>query len=81
DPGTPETDELFTSSNFMEINLKVAYTFELPRLDSSIELFSGTNNLTNNYQNNFDSGKNRDSGFIYGPAAPRSFFIGIRLFN
>lgn len=81
DPGTPETDELFTSSDFMEINLKVAYTFELPRLDSSIELFSGINNLTNNYQNNFDSGKNRDSGFIYGPAAPRSFFIGIRLFN
>jgi outer membrane receptor for ferrienterochelin and colicins len=26
-------------------------------------------------------GKNRDSGFVYGPAKPRTIFFGIRLFN
>ena len=27
--------------------------------------------------NNFDIGKERDSNFIYGPAIPRTFFLGL----
>jgi outer membrane receptor for ferrienterochelin and colicins len=81
DPGTPEQDILFQSPEFLETNLKLAYTFELQRLDSSIELFGGINNMLNQYQDDFDSGKNRDSGYVYGPARPRTFFIGLRIFN
>lgn len=81
DPGTPENDELFTSPSFMENNFKLSYTVNISRLDSSIEFFSGVSNLFNQYQNDFDSGKNRDSGYIYGPAKPRNVFFGLKIFN
>lgn len=81
DPGTPETDELFNSPSTWDINSKLSYRFNFPRIDSSIELFGGVSNMLNDYQNNFDKGKNRDSGFVYGPAKPRTIFFGIRLFN
>jgi outer membrane receptor for ferrienterochelin and colicins len=81
DPGTPETDELFNSPSTWDINSKLSYRFDFPRIDSSIELFGGVSNMLNDYQNNFDKGKNRDSGFVYGPAKPRTIFFGIRLFN
>ncbi|SHE33168.1 outer membrane receptor for ferrienterochelin and colicins [Mariniphaga anaerophila] len=81
DAGTPEQDLLFESPDFMEMNLKLGYTFKVNRLDSSIELYGGVSNLLDSYQNDFDSGKNRDSNYIYGPAQPRSYFFGIRIFN
>jgi outer membrane receptor for ferrienterochelin and colicins len=33
----------------------------------------------NAYQRDFDIGKNRDSNYIYGPGAPRTYFIALRL--
>lgn len=81
DQGTPEMDELFESPSFMETNIRLSYRFELKRIDSSIELFSGVSNLFDAYQDDFDSGKNRDSGYIYGPSKPRTVYFGIKLFN
>uniref|UniRef100_UPI003217EEB9 TonB-dependent receptor n=1 Tax=uncultured Draconibacterium sp. TaxID=1573823 RepID=UPI003217EEB9 len=81
DLGTIEQDVLFESPGFMETNLKLSYTFELKRVDSSIELFGGVSNLFDDYQDDFDSGKNRDSGYVYGPSKPRSIFFGVKLFN
>ncbi|MDD4755983.1 MAG: hypothetical protein PHG29_07870 [Prolixibacteraceae bacterium] len=67
DSGTPENDLLFTSPGLIELNLKLAYIFELRRLDSSLELFGGSDNLLTHYQNDLDTGKNRDSGYLkYG---------------
>ena len=40
----------------------------------SCEFSLGIKNLTNSYQNNFDSYKNRDSNFVYGPSTPRVFY-------
>lgn len=79
--GAPEqlADEYVTSPAFFEMNIKMAYTFRFDLIDSGLELFAGIKNITNAYQYDFDSGKNRDSGYIYGPAAPRTFFIGLRL--
>ena len=79
--GTVEKDVLFESPNFMETNIKVSYTVSSNRLDSSIEFFCGFGNMFNHYQNDFDSGKYRDSGYIYGPAKPRNFYFGIKIFN
>jgi outer membrane receptor for ferrienterochelin and colicins len=81
DPGTIEQDVLFESPSFMETNIKLGYTIELKRIDSSIEFFGGVTNLFDSYQDDFDSGKNRDSGYVYGPSKPRSIFFGIKLFN
>lgn len=79
--GSPEQqmDEYVTTASFYEINLKLAYTFKLDKIDSGLEVFCGVKNLSNAYQSDFDTGKNRDSGYIYGPATPRTYFIGLRL--
>ena len=81
--GAPEqsVDEYVTSGAFFEFGLKLGYTFNLNVLDSGLEIFGGVKNFTNAYQNDFDTGKNRDSGYIYGPAMPRTFYIGLRLYS
>jgi outer membrane receptor for ferrienterochelin and colicins len=79
--GAPEqtVDEYKTSPSFFELNTKASYTFYLPSVDTGLEVFGGIKNITNAYQSDFDSGKNRDSNYVYGPGMPRSFYIGIRL--
>jgi len=79
--GAPEQpmNEYKASPSFTELNAKVSYTFNLPSVDSGLELFGGVKNLTNAYQSDFDSGKNRDSNYVYGPGMPRSVYLGVRL--
>ncbi len=79
--GTVQNDILAESPSFFETNIKISYTLNAPRLDSSVEFFGGIGNIFNQYQNDFDSGKYRDSGYIYGPAEPRNIYFGIRIFN
>lgn len=79
--GAPEqtVNEYITSQSFTELNTKISYTFNLPSVDTGLEAFGGVKNLTNAYQSDFDSGKNRDSNYVYGPGMPRSIYLGIRL--
>jgi outer membrane receptor for ferrienterochelin and colicins len=79
--GAPEQDvDAYTTSDpFTEINLKAGYTFGFQSIDSGLEIFGGVKNITNAYQNDFDTGKNRDSNYIYGPGLPRTFYVGLRL--
>lgn len=77
-PGV-ETDEYVQSTSFTELSIKTDYTFNLKNVDSGLEVFGGIKNITNAYQNDFDTGKDRDSNFIYGPGVPRTFFVGVRL--
>jgi outer membrane receptor for ferrienterochelin and colicins len=53
--------------------------FEFNNLNLGLEVFGGVKNIFNAYQNDFDSGKNRDSNYVYGSGAPRTFFIGLRM--
>lgn len=77
-PGQP-TDEIITSPPFTELNIKAAYTFPIERLQSGIEIYGGIKNILNAYQDNFDTGKNRDSNFVYGPALPRMVYLGVKV--
>jgi outer membrane receptor for ferrienterochelin and colicins len=79
--GAPEqkVDEYVKSDAFTELNIKLAYTIKLKSVDTGLELFGGIKNITNAYQDDFDSGKNRDSNYVYGPGAPRTFYLGLRL--
>ena len=45
----------------------------------SLEVNAGVTNIFNSYQNDFDRGATRDSGYIYGPSQPRSLTAGLRL--
>ncbi len=72
-------DEMITTASFHELSAKVGYTINLPKLKSNMELYTGIKNIFNAYQDEFDIGKNRDSNFVYGPAQPRTFFVGLKL--
>ncbi|HRP01548.1 MAG TPA: TonB-dependent receptor [Candidatus Kapabacteria bacterium] len=61
---------VFLSPNFLELNASVSYIF-LDRPELKLAL--GVNNISNQYQDDFDRGPNRDSDFIYGPLKPRTF--------
>ena len=72
-------DEIITSPSFSELSAKIGYTFSFPKIKSKMEFYAGAKNILNAYQENFDIGKNRDSNFVYGPAQPRTLYIGIKL--
>ena len=78
-PKNLDNDAYFTSPSFTELGIKSSYSFESKNLETNFELFVGIKNVFDAYQNDFDRGKERDSNFIYGPATPRTFFIGVKL--
>jgi len=70
-------DTYVTSPSFLEAGIKCSYTLNFKKLGTEIECFAGIKNIFDAYQNDFDIGKNRDSNHIYGPATPRTYFVGI----
>lgn len=44
-----------------------------------MQLNGGIKNIFNSYQNDFDSGINRDPAYIYGPVTPRTLYFGLKL--
>jgi outer membrane receptor for ferrienterochelin and colicins len=75
------TDKYFTSPTFTEVGFKSSYRFSIEKLKTNIELFAGAKNIFDTYQTSFDIGQERDSNFIYGPATPRTVFVGLKLSN
>jgi outer membrane receptor for ferrienterochelin and colicins len=47
--------------------------------NAKLQVDGGIENIFNSYQNDFDKGVFRDSKYIYGPALPRSFFVGLKI--
>lgn len=74
-------DEIYIAPSFSELSGKLGYTMKLSKLKSSMQLYGGVKNILNAYQKSFDIGKNRDSNFVYGPAQPRTFYIGVKLLS
>lgn len=77
-PGNLNNDIYFTSPSFAEVGVKSSYKFNLNSLQTNLEILGGVKNVFNAYQSDFDTGKDRDSNYIYGPATPRTFFVGIK---
>ena len=63
---------------FWDLNFKAAYDFRLYK-SFTLQLNAGVQNILNSFQKDFDSGADRDSGYIYGPTLPRCIFFGIKL--
>ena len=70
-------DEIVTTDSFSELSLKLNYT--IPSEMISMDIYAGIKNIFNQYQSDFDIGKNRDSNYIYGPAQPRTTYFGVKL--
>ena len=64
--------------DFWDMGFKTAYDFKMYG-NVSLQLNAGVQNVFNSFQDDFDSGADRDSGYIYGPTLPRTFFFGVKL--
>lgn len=76
--GYIDKDVAVNTRDFFDMGVKVAYDFKLYK-SVGLQLSAGVQNVFNAYQNDFDQGVERDSGYIYGPAAPRSYFARIKI--
>ena len=76
--GYIEANRTERTRGFMDLNIKAAYDFDMYS-HIKLQLNAGIQNFLNAYQNDFDQGADRDSGYIYGPATPRCFYLGVKL--
>lgn len=72
----PEVGVLRTSKPFFDFGLKINH--ELKFNGSRLNLYTGVKNLFNSYQSDFDSGIDRDPGYVYGPSSPRVIYVGLK---
>ena len=71
-------DMAVKTPSFFDANLKVSKEFSIyPGVN--MEVNGGMMNIFNSFQDDFDSGVDRDSGYIYGPMMPRSLYFGVKL--
>ena len=76
--GMIEINETVETPSFFDMGFKAAYDFKVYK-SFSLQLNAGLQNMFNSFQNDFDFGADRDSGYIYGPTLPRTIFMGIKL--
>ncbi|WP_321478865.1 TonB-dependent receptor [uncultured Bacteroides sp.] len=72
-----DIDTAKRTRDFIDMNLKLAYNIPIDQV--TIQLNGGVQNILEAYQKDFDKGVDRDSGYIYGPSAPRSYFLGAKI--
>ena len=70
--------ELLATPDFVDINLKMTYDWTLHE-NLQVQWKAGIHNLLDAFQNDFDSGPDRDAGYVYGPLRPRTVFLGFQL--
>ncbi len=63
---------------FWDMGFKAAYDFKLYK-SFSLQVNAGIQNILDSFQKDFDSGADRDSGYMYGPTLPRTLFFGVKL--
>jgi outer membrane receptor for ferrienterochelin and colicins len=73
--GYIQEDRLETTHPFWVMNTKLHKKINLAK-NSVVNVFIGIFNLLDAYQKDLDMGAERDSGYVYGPAKPRSFYAG-----
>ena len=63
--------------DFWDMGARLSYTLSLTR-QLRLELNAGVKNLFDSFQHDLDFGQRKDAAYIYGPAAPRTYFIGAK---
>lgn len=71
-------NRLETTKGMLDFGLNTAYEFQWQNC-FPFEVSFGVKNLFNQYQSDFDKGANRDADYIYGPALPRTVFVGLKV--
>lgn len=75
---TVRQDSEKLTPHFWDLGTRLAYNFNLSS-QVKLEINGGVKNILDSFQSDLDRGELRDAGYIYGPAAPRTYFIGIKL--
>jgi outer membrane receptor for ferrienterochelin and colicins len=75
----PEEGELRKTEPFYDVGLKLKYNLRMK--GTKIQVYSGIKNILNSYQSDLDSGESRDPAYVYGPAAPRTIYLGLKFGN
>lgn len=70
--------QLNESNPFFDMNINAEANFEVSD-DFKLTLNAGVKNLFNSFQDDFQVGATRDSDYVYGPALPRTVFVGIKI--
>lgn len=73
-----DIDMAVNTQSFFDASLELIYTFRLFNR-MNLDVSAGLTNIFNSYQNDFDKGYLRDSGYIYGPSTPRSLKFSLSL--
>lgn len=78
--GAPELtqDEIVHTKSFWDLGIRAEHAIHIHKLEQTIRIGAGIQNLFDSYQTDFDTSKYRDSNFIYGPPKPRTVFIDIK---
>ena len=76
--GVEHPDTEVVTPSFWDFGVKLGYTFRLSDT-LRLELNAGVKNIFDSFQRDIDMGAGRDSAYIYGPALPRTYFVGIKL--
>ena len=71
-------DRAVTTPQFFDMNVRFSYEFRIYK-EIGLQLYGGVQNLFDAYQDDFDRGVDRDSGYVYGPSLPRSWFVGAKI--
>ena len=79
DQADPEAGELRESQVFFDLGVKFRYNIVIN--GTTLQLFTGMKNIFNSYQDDFDSGIDRDPGYVYGPLQPRTIYFGLKFGN
>ena len=77
--GVEHPDSETRTQSFWDFGCKLSYTFSLSNV-VNLEVNAGVKNILDSYQRDIDMGAGRDSAYIYGPALPRTYFFGVKLF-
>jgi outer membrane receptor for ferrienterochelin and colicins len=76
----PEEGQLNKSNSFFETGVKLTYDIRITD-HVVVQLNGGVKNLFNSYQDDFDTGIDRDPAYIYGPLSPRTLYFGLKIGN
>ncbi len=71
--------ELRKTNPFFDMGMRLRYNFSIN--GSTLQAYVGAKNIFDSYQNDFDTGIDRDPGYIYGPNMPRTLYFGVKIGN
>lgn len=76
--GMLSNDTETLTESFFDVGAKFSYTFHITSV-ISLEVNTGVKNIFDEYQKDLDFGAVKDASYLYGPALPRTYFVGVKI--